>query len=215
MNIVIIPGFTGYPEEKTFEMLEKQLTEKGHNVIKIGWPSFPNDLSKYGFTNTITHIKKTVNPLNNKQTVLLGFSMGGIIACEIARTFKPYKLGLIVTPYQAGSEDDLQGKYKSWKELGYRDLTSSRFGNLRVPFSFIEDARKYNALDLIYKINCPVLFIVGEKDDKVPNSATKKIFEKANEPKQWIQIKDMEHKYQYQPEILSQVNQKLIEFIES
>jgi hypothetical protein len=35
MNIVIIPGFTGYPEEKTFVDLEKHLHMSGHTVIKI------------------------------------------------------------------------------------------------------------------------------------------------------------------------------------
>lgn len=213
MNIVIIPGFTGYPEEKTFTDLESNLLNKGHHVIKIAWPNFPDNLKDYNFTSTTEHIETILKEFDMKETVLLGFSMGGVIACHLARVFKPYKLGLIVTPYQAGSEDDLQGKYRSWKELGYRDLTSSRFGNLRIPFSFIQDARKYNALETISEINCPILFIVGEKDDKVPNSVTRKLFDKANEPKQWVKVDGMEHKYQYQPDMLKEVNQFIIDFI--
>lgn len=215
MNIVIIPGFTGYPEEKTFEDLEKQLTIKGHSVIKLAWPYFPDNLSKYSFTETINHAHKVVRTLDINDTVILGFSMGGIIACYLAEEFKPKKLGLIVTPYQAGSEDDLAGKYKEWKETGYRDLKSSRFGNLRIPFSFIEDARKYNALEIIDKISCPIVFIVGEKDEKVPNNVTQKLFNEANEPKEWYVIKGMEHKYQYQPEMLDKVNKVILKFIDS
>lgn len=215
MNIVIIPGFTGYPEEKTFENLEIELTQRGHTVIKIAWPNFPDNLEEYNFTNTIAHIRKTLDKLDPEETIILGFSLGGVIACHLASTFGPKKLGLIVSPYQAGSEDDLQGKYKSWKEIGYRDLTSSRYGSLRIPFSFIEDARRYNALETISDIHCPILFVVGEKDDKVPNNVTKKLFDKANEPKEWILIKDMEHKYQYQPEILKTVNENIIKFVEN
>lgn len=215
MNIIIIPGFTGHPEEKTFIDLEAELTKNGHEVTIIAWPNFPDNLQSYNFTSTVKHIENVVENLDMNDTVFLGFSMGGIIACHLAKSFKPLKLGLIVAPYQAGSEDDLQGKYKNWKEVGYRDLTSSKFGDLRIPFSFIEDAREYNALEIIADIQCPILFIVGEKDDKVPNHVTRKIFDKANEPKEWILIKGMEHKYQYQSEILKPVNQCIINFVEN
>jgi len=113
MNILIIPGFTGYPEEKTFEELTKQLINDGHNVIKIAWPYFPDKLGKYSFTETLSHTRSMLKTLNLNETIILGFSMGGIIACYLAKEFKPKKLGLIVTPYQAGSEDDLEGKYKN------------------------------------------------------------------------------------------------------
>lgn len=213
MNIVIIPGFTGYPEEKTFEELGKILENQGHNVIKLKWPYFPEDLSKYSLTATYEYAKQILAELDMSETILLGFSMGGILGTYLAVEFKPKKLGLIVTPYQAGSEDDLQGKYKDWKEIGFRELTSSRYGKLRFPFSFIEDARKYNALEVIKNVQCPKLFVVGEKDEKVPNKVTRKLFEKAKEPKKWVLVKGMEHKYQYQPEILPIVNKILIEFV--
>ncbi len=214
MNIVIIPGFLGYPEEKTFEELELQLTRLGHKVIKIAWPNFPNNLENYCFTQTIEYSSKILNHLVMQDTIILGFSMGGVIACHLANIFSPKKLGFVVSPYQAGSEDDLEGEYKSWKELGYRDITSSRFGDLKIPFSFIEDARKYNGLTIVPNIKCPILFIVGQRDEKVPVSVTRKLYEKANDPKVWHEIPDMEHKYQYQSEILPKVNKIVIEFVE-
>jgi esterase/lipase len=213
MNIVIIPGFTGYPEEKTFEELDNQLSAAGHSVIKIAWPHFPDNLQKYSITETLNYSRSVMKSLDSQETTILGFSMGGIIASYLAGEFEVKKLGLIVAPYQAGSDEDLQGKYKDWSTLGYRDLTSSRFGNLRFPFSFIEDARKYNVLDVITKVHCPILCIVGEKDEKVSNDVTEKIFQKANQPKTWRSIPDMKHKYQYQPEILPEVNELILDFI--
>lgn len=213
MNVIIIPGFTGYPDEKTFEDLTRALTNKGHKVIKLAWPNFPNELGGYNFTNTIKYTQEILKNLEPSNTVILGFSMGGVIACHLAKEFNPKRLGLVVSPYQAGSEDDLAGKYKDWKEKGYRDITSSRFGDLRIPFSFIEDAKKYNALEMIDKIECPILFIVGENDNKVPKNVTRKLHDKASNPKEWIEIKDMEHKYQYQPKILKKVNEYILRFI--
>lgn len=213
MNVIIIPGFTGYPEEITFKELSAELQARGHIVTKIAWPHIPDEMNKYSFSETIAATRKVLNELDSKELVILGFSMGGIIAALLATEFSPKKLGLIVSPYQAGSEDDLAGKYKEWKEAGYRKVTSSKFGELRIPFSFIEDAQKYNALDYIQNVNCPTLFVVGEKDDKVPLPVTKKIFDRAKEPKSWHQIPNMEHKYQYQPEILKEVNQIIIGFV--
>jgi len=38
MNVIIIPGFMGYPEEELFQNLGEILTKLGHKVIKIAWP---------------------------------------------------------------------------------------------------------------------------------------------------------------------------------
>ncbi|GAB4149256.1 MAG: hypothetical protein OHK0017_13010 [Patescibacteria group bacterium] len=213
MNIVIIPGFTGYPEEKTFEDLDVELTVAGHNIIKIAWPYFPEDLRKYSLSETLQYTRSVVSELDPHQTVILGFSMGGIVACFVAKEFKPKKLGLIVTPSQAGSADDLSGKYKNWMDNGYRDLTSSKFGKLRIPFSFIQDAQQYNVLDVISEINCPVMFIAGEDDSRVPVEICRRIYDKANHPKFWHEISKMEHKYQYQTEKLVAVNRIIQQFI--
>ena len=213
MNIVIIPGFMGHPDEVTFQDLGQELKANDHYVTRLAWPHFPDDMAQYGFSETIVHARSVICSLLDEDLVLLGFSMGGIIATLLAAEFKPKKLGLIVTPYQAGSGDDLAGKYKEWQTTGWRLAKSSKYDELRVPFSFIEDARKYNALDYIQDVHCPVLFVACEKDGNVPNAATRKIYEKANQPKEWHLIEGAEHKYQYQPEKLQQVNAIITEFI--
>ena len=215
MTVIIIPGFTGYPEEVTFKGLDKILSQQSHAVVKIAWPYFPKELDKYCFTNTITYVRNKLERMKSDDLIILGFSMGGIIATMLATEFLVKKLGLIVSPYQAGSEDDLGGKYRDWKKTGYRIVNSSKFGALNIPFSFIEDARKYNALQLISQVSCPKLFIAGERDMKIPLKVSKKLFDLANEPKEWHQIPGMEHKYQYQPEMLDIVNKIIINFIGS
>lgn len=214
MHIVIIPGFTDYPEGKCFLKLTETLVKHGHNVIKVNWPHFPNDLSKYCITDTLEYSSHLLDAIKNKDLVILGFSMGGIIATILAAKYNVAKLGLIVSPYQAGSEDDLAGKYAEWKKTGVREIETSTFGKLLIPFSFIEDAKKYNALDYISQCKSSKLFVVGEEDTNVPLVATKKLYEKANNPKQWHQISGMKHRYQHQPDKLEIVNQLILEFIE-
>lgn len=216
MNIVIIPGFMGYPEETTFTDLEATLTSKGHFLTIVDWPYFsPSTLEKYNFTNTITHAHEVIKAYEDNNLTILGFSMGGIIATVLAKECLPQKLGFIVSPYQAGSEDDLAGKYRQWEQDGIRKVTSSKLGTIEVPFSFIKDAQKYNALNIISEIGCPKLFIAGEKDTRVPPKTARKLFDAADEPKEWHQIPDMEHKYKNQPGMIEKVNEIIVGFINS
>jgi len=64
---------------------------------------------------------------------------------------------------------------------------------LKIPFSFIEDAQKYNALDYINKISCPKLFIAGDNDETIPWQVSRKLYDSAVEPKEWHLISGMVH----------------------
>jgi len=214
MNIIMIPGLMGHPQETVFKDLKEQLINLGHKVYILAWPNFPDRLTEYNFTNTINSASQEIERIGTSDLVIMGVSMGGIIATYLARKYSPQKLVLAVSPDQAGTEDDLANKYKNWMESGYRELKSSIHGLLSIPFSFIEDAKKYNALNYIPKVNCPILFIVGEKDEKIKLSVSTTLFEAANEPKYWDLVPNMQHRYQYQEGMLPIVNKKIIDFIE-
>lgn len=215
MKVLIIPGFLGHPGEVAFKELKSTLESKGHQVIELAWPHFADDLKKYSFSETIAYARMLIAGLGSQDLVILGFSMGGIIATVLASEDNPAKLGLIVSPYHVGNEQDLAGKYKSWHETGYREVISSVHGELRIPFSFVADAQKYNALDYISKVHCPSLFVVGELDDKNPPSVTRMLFDKANKPKSWHEIPGMQHRYQYQSQaMLEEVNKLMVGFID-
>ncbi|MCC7304140.1 alpha/beta fold hydrolase [bacterium] len=214
-TIILIPGFGEYVETPTFKDLKVELEGQGYSVIIPAWPHYPDDLDKYSMTETLHSLREQIKELQaqGKQLILHGNSMGGILAILLAKEFSPLKLSLTVTPYQAGTDDDLAGKYKDWKESGFREFTSSRYGTLKIPFSFIEDARQYNALDHIADIKCPILFIAGEKDTNVPWTTVKKLHDKATEPKEWHVIEGAEHRFQHQEEKLKEVNEIIVDFI--
>lgn len=214
-TVLMIPGFGEYPETKTFVDLKKILIERRLNVEILSWPNYPENLKEYSITNTLKHAREVITSLLSKgETVYLhGHSMGGILAVILASEFPVNRISLTITPFQAGTDDDLAGKYKEWKETGVREFTSSKYGKLLIPFCFIEDARQYNALEYIKKVNIPKLFIAGEDDNTVPWKTAYKLYESANEPKVWHLIKGMEHKFQYQEDKLLEVNKILVEFL--
>lgn len=212
--IILIPGFGEYPETKTFVELNKIFQVNGFKTEIIAWPHYPSNLEKYSMSETLKFLREllTKRLSENYEISMHTNSMGGILGIILATEFEITRLSMTVTPYQAGTEDDLAGKYKNWKETGFREFTSSMYGTLKIPFSFIEDARKYNALDYITKVNCPKLFIAGKKDSNVPWETSKKLFDSAPEPKYWHLIEDMEHRFQYQEDKLSLVNEIILDF---
>lgn len=214
MKIILIPGFMGYPKEATFTTLEDTLTKLGHEIETIAWPNFPNNLSEYNFSNTIDLLREKLQEEPPSNMCIIGFSMGGIIATILASEIKPSKLGLIVSPYQAAKGDDLENLYDNWINKGYFEIKSSKFGKLRIPSSFIVDARRYNALEYTPKITSKVLFVVGEKDKQVKNESSKELYNQITSPKKWIKIPNMIHKYKNQPEKLKLVNNEIVKFIQ-
>ncbi len=58
---------------------------------------------------------------------------------------------------------------------------------------FWKDMENYNLLESISHIHCPILFIHGSLDDKVPLSEMEAYFEKANKPKERITIDGADH----------------------
>ena len=52
---------------------------------------------------------------------------------------------------------------------------------------------KYNSLARITKVGCPLLVLHGEKDETVPISQGRKLFDAANPPKRFQALPDAEH----------------------
>ncbi len=52
---------------------------------------------------------------------------------------------------------------------------------------------KFKSLSKIKKVRCPVLVIHGTRDEVIPFWHGEKLFEEANEPKTFLQVKDAEH----------------------
>lgn len=105
----------------------------------------------------------------------------------------------------------MKGIWKDWKEKGYLEKISNG-KPVKIPYAYLEDADRYNALDEVAKIKSPILFILGTKDINVVPEETKELYEKANEPKELFIVDGMDHYYKKYPELLSRVNVGILAF---
>lgn len=163
-------------------------------------------------SNIYVELENVLKKIEDDDIVLVGLSMGSIIASYAAAKFNVSKLVLVVSPYQFGTGDDVSEFVHEWKAKGVWQFQSSSYGRVELPYSFIDDAHRFNALEVISRVMCPKLFIVGEADQRVPLSLTKKLYELATEPKTWKMISKMKHDYKRQNGMTKLVNDYILEF---
>jgi len=112
---------------------------------------------------------KNIKPEN---ILVAGRSLGGAVATHIALKYKPAGLSL---------------------ESSFTSITDR--GSEIYPYFPVKFLSKfqYNNLEKIRKITCPVLIIHSKADEIIPFSHSRKLFEAANEPKEFLEITGPHH----------------------
>lgn len=223
--VILMHGFTGYKEEKHIETLARDLAENGYVAIRFDASGFGESggttEEDFRFSNylkdtaSIFEFLKSQNFVDQTRIGIWGHSMGGMLAIIFAAQNPEIKAICSVSAptTMMGTTDYLRGVINQWKTTGWFEKVTSRDrSKIRIPYAFMEDVQKYNALDFVVKVYQPILFILGKKDDAVLPNDTRKIFEKANKPKQIIEIGRMGHDYKNNLKFIRQVNQRVISF---
>lgn len=216
--LVIVPGFREVSTSAHYVDITRKARDEGIETFVVDWPYWQIDMNQYTMTQTLAAVVRKVDSLgaNDYEIVLVGESVGGIIAANVASRKKLKGLILAVTPYQYMKGDDAEADALAWKEKGYREYISKTTGRItKVPYSFVEDSEKYNSLVYAPIITMPVSFIVGLADTKVPNKLSRQIYDLVTTEKQWLEFEGMEHTYKYQPEIMEKVDAKIVSIAES
>ena len=100
--------------------------------------------------------------------IVFGESLGGAVAAWLAQTHSPQALILLST-------------FTSIPDMGAQTY----------PFMPVRLLARiqYNTLARLPEINCPVLIIHGQEDEIVPYGHGQQLFEAANQPKEFLEIK--------------------------
>ena len=104
---------------------------------------------------------------------------------------------------------------KEWKELGYINVDSSKFGKKKIPYEFYEDAIQYNATKFATKINSnkiKSLVIAGDADTNVTLQQSKAIFDAIKANKEFKTFKEMDHFYKNDEKMNKKVTKYIADF---
>lgn len=223
--VILLVGFGGYKEWLPMETLARILVKNDIGTIRFdpsGFGESEGTLEEdYKITNYIKDSQSVFNYVteldwvDKKKVGVCGQSMGGILASVLTKNnhVSVKALSLISSPVMMGSDDDLTGKYKNWGKDGYLERSNSKYGKFNVPFSFIKDAKKWNALDYIKDLNLPIQVIWCSNDINVPNQVTKQLYDNAVEPKEFKVLKGADHFLNRDPETIKMMVDVVVKFI--
>ena len=87
----------------------------------------------------------------------------------------------------------MEWKWEKLDQSGISIKTKPNGEIIRIGPQFWKDFDKYDLLKSVKKINCPILFIHGSKDERVPIYEMEAYFESVYDPKEKIIIKGADH----------------------
>ena len=191
-TLVIFHGNAGHLSNRIYKLNE--LYKLDINILLISWRGFSGNKGSPTEKNLYQDAEASIQWLNeqgvnNNQIILYGESLGSGVAVEIG------------------------------KENNFNSII------LESPFTSIENSAKiyypylpvklllkdrYDSINKIKMINTPILIMHGKKDDVIPFSMGKELFEKANSPKHSYFTTDDDHMMEFNSSLL----QKIKNFIE-
>lgn len=225
---VLCPGYFDTKDYNHFVQLGNDVAEAGFTAICFDptgtWES-EGSIADYTMSQYLNDIRVVIDfALREKpysDVCIMGHSIGGLLSIVYAaRDSRVTKVVGIMPPYvyvRPHLEWE-RGNESEWAKSGFRvsrrDVPHSQeIREFNAPYAFVEDSRKYNALDEVPRLHVPLLLIAGEIDDLVTPEQTRMIHDKANEPKKYVVMKGMDHNYRHHPEQVAKINQEIIKFL--
>ncbi|MBI4406294.1 alpha/beta fold hydrolase [Candidatus Micrarchaeota archaeon] len=199
--VVLVHGFyVGKEESGMFTELAARLTKEGLAVYRFDFSGCGESEGKWSET-TLTKLKTELTKIlefvkqrpfvDVNRIAIVAQSLGSVVT--IALRPKEVKcIALLGTPVHPKAV--LQRLFGSgYNKQGESTRTMANGGKVTVKSEFFSDFDKHDLLKEVKKIKCPLLFVHGGADDKVPASEMLECFEAANAPKEKIIIEGASH----------------------
>ena len=199
--VIICHGFTGFKEETHLVNLSKELEDYDIASLRC---DFTNSGESEGSWENITITQEiedlksildyveTLDYVDKNKIGVIGHSLGGLVSINIASKDKRIKCLIGLAP--AINLTSLHNLDK-WKEQGYLEFGTflNKHGKIKINYSFIEDAEKYDSKETIKKLRIPFLILHGDKDEVIELKREKELYKNANEPKLLRIVKGANH----------------------
>jgi len=196
--IILVHGFGVTKEEYgLFDVLASKLIKNGFCTYRFdfsGRGESEGDYSKTSLTKLKSDFEEIYNYVKSqhKEISIIAQSFGTCVYLILNPEVKTAILmGSMANPKNYFNNVD------KWDVLNKKDIsvrTKKTSGEkILIDKQFWPDLEKYDLLELIKKVNCPLLFIHGEKDTSIPLELIQPLFDNANLPKKKIIIKGAPH----------------------
>ena len=186
-TLVIFHGNAGHLSNRIYKLNE--LYKLNINILLISWRGFSGNKGSPTEQNLYKDAEAAIKWLNekninNNQIILYGESLGSGVAVELGKK-NNFNSIILESPFTS---------IENSAKIYYPYL----------PVRFLLKDR-YDSISKIKKINSPILIMHGKKDDIVPFFMGKKLFEKANSPKDSYFTDSDDHMMEFNSQLLNKI----------
>ena len=191
-TLVFFHGNAGDLSNRIYKLNE--LDKLNINILLISWRGFSGNEGYPTEKNLYEDAEAAIKWLNkkkvsNSQIILYGESLGSGVAVEL------------------GKENNFNGIILESPFTSIENSAKIYYPYLPVKL-LLKD--RYDSISKIKMINIPILIMHGKKDDVIPFSMGKELFERANSPKYSYFTTEDDHMMEFNPSLLK----KIKDFIE-
>lgn len=128
-----------------------------------------------------------VPEIDRTRTGLFGSSLGGTTILTLPHNERIRAVVLLATPISLpGLRTEMKAKLEPQGYFQYP-------GGTRISKGFFDDMAKYNLVEKVKTINCPLLIIHGDLDEQVPRHQAFVLYRHAHQPKEIRLIEGADH----------------------
>jgi len=207
--VVTIHGF-GKNRSSEMDNLCAFLKEHGYDTLQFDIYDLENGLDA-DWKEWLRRCERQMHEAlgRNPRIILVGFSMGGVIATHLATVYKVEKLVLVAPAF----------RYLDFEKVA-RSLASSLSGRSRTTVPSSEQTRAFreivdNCRGSIANLDCPVLILHGTEDEVInPSSSTEFYGRIHHDRKRLIFLEGAHHRMLYDGFMEETADWIILDFIE-
>lgn len=191
--IITIHGF-GKNVSHEFDQFKKYMDPKKYEIIQFNMydPFNPKDDN---YTKWIKKAEQVINKYKGKEIIILGFSMGGVIASYLASIYKVKKLILVAPAFQYLDLSKVTNHGINMVKNLTKKTKEETIPSQSQTKAFQTVVSKYK--ESIAQVDCPVFILHGTKDEIIPIESSRSAYKKINAPKRLIFIEGGKHRMMY------------------
>lgn len=215
---LLLPGYLDSPDYLHMKTFEKRLKELGYTVERLDpchlWET--GDANQYTLTNYITQTKERVEFYQKQkpeEIILIGHSLGGFTA--LVAGSKIPEVTKIVSLCPPADKIGTSLKWEKNKpKHSERELPDNpnQLRTFDIPYSFVEDASQYSAVEAVTHLHKPVMIFIALDDTIIPPENTERIVARANNP-YVVRQQNMGHDFRRSQEQCNRVMAEIEKFI--
>ena len=193
----------GYPGDTKNMDLAEELALNGYNVLIFYYMGGWGSEGTYSFSNLTPSAKSALDwfieqpYVDPKRVALISHSMGAIPITNLMVEDKRVKTGILMSPAADLSmwidEEFVDNMANIFIEMAKGKLETGDSSKYKA--SMIYAAKELNPVEKAGKIKVPLMFIVGSTDKVTTPESCKMLYDRANQPKEWILLNGADHSY--------------------